>query len=114
MKPLSLGRQIAYYRKKAGLSQAELGAAVGMSANAIGYYEKNQRKPNIITLLNLAKTFNISLDTLFGLESPENAGETNILRTYRNLNDLGQDRVLEYAMILEENPKFSNNSSVVG
>ena len=113
MNPSSLGQRIAFYRKKAGIHQTDLAAAIGLSHNAISNYERNQRVPDISTLLKIAKALNVTADTLLGLESPENAGESNILRVYRNLNGSGQDQMLEYAAYLEENPKYRDNSSLL-
>ena len=108
MNPPSLGQQITFFRKKTGLKQRDLAVAIGISPSTVSSYEKDKRQPDTLILKNLAKTLNVTVDALLGLESPENAGESNILRVYRNLNDSGQDHMLEYAAFLEENPKYNN------
>ena len=109
----SLGERITYYRKKAGISQKDLAIAAGMAPNSISNYEKDKRMPSIVVLQDLAKALNVTADTLLGLESPENTGESNVLRAYRSLNSLGQDRVVELLAWLEETPKYINNSSLL-
>lgn len=107
----TLGERIVYYRKKLGLSQKELAAAVGMSPTAISYYETDKREPNILILMNLAKTLNITGDTLLGLEHPDLIAQTDdeysMLCAYRALNSVGQERLLEYANSLRELPKYA-------
>ena len=110
----SLGERITYYRKKAGISQKDLALAVGISPNTVSYYESNGRKPDILTLQDLAKALNVTADTLLGLEYPENSGESTILCAYRSLNALGRDRAIEFITLLEENPKYRGSSSVLG
>jgi len=108
----SLGQRIAYYRKRNGLSQKELAEAIGMSPTALSYYETDKREPNILVLMNLARTLNITGDTLLGLEPhpdtvAQNGDECALLRSFRALNGLGRDRVLEYIAGLEELPKYA-------
>ena len=113
MTPVSLGQRITYYRKKIGISQIDLAAAVGMSHSTVSGYEKDKKTPSVPVLQGLAKTLNVTVDALLGLESPQNTGESNILRAYRSLNGLGRDRVAELITLFEENPKYSNSSSLL-
>lgn len=107
MKPSTLGQRIEYYRKKAGLKQKELAAIVGMSFNAISLYEGDKRKPNIAILSDIANALHVTSDTLLGLDKIKSNGEHTLLRIYKNLNDLGQERAIEIISGLEELPKYS-------
>jgi transcriptional regulator with XRE-family HTH domain len=113
MNQSTLGQRIRYYRKKAGLSQKDLAAAVGMSSNAVSHYEKDNREPNILVLMNLAKALNVTGDALLGLEPhpgliAQNRDEYAMLRHFRGLNALGQKRILEDIAGLAELPKYSD------
>jgi transcriptional regulator with XRE-family HTH domain len=49
-----IGARIKKAREKKFISQAELGARLGVTATAINYYEKGKRKINIEDLFRLA------------------------------------------------------------
>ena len=56
-------------RKKAGLTQGELAERLGMTASAIGMYERGKREPDIDTLILIADFFGIRTDELLGIDS---------------------------------------------
>lgn len=75
-----LGEQIAKYRKAAGLTQEELGKAVGVSAQAVSRWECGGA-PDIMLLPDLAERLGVSIDALFGRERGEQAAvETTVRR----------------------------------
>lgn len=53
-------------RKKLTLSQEQFGKLLNLSQRTYASYENNERTINIIILLNIAKTFNYSLNYLIG------------------------------------------------
>ena len=53
-------------RKKKGLSQADLGKAIGTSGDMIGIYERDEVKPSIEVAVKIADALDISLDYLVG------------------------------------------------
>jgi len=55
-------------RKARGLTQTELGKALGVSVSAISSYETGTRFPDFETQEAMADYFNISIDTLRGNE----------------------------------------------
>jgi len=62
---LLLASNIKYLRKKNnGMTQAELGAAVGLSDNAISTYEKGKFFPTADVLVKICEYFNVSSDDL--------------------------------------------------
>ncbi len=66
---MTFGERLRTLRTEAGLSQEELGHAIGVSARVVGYYETDDRFPkNQQILVDIAKTFQISLDYL--LDNP--------------------------------------------
>ena len=67
---MNLGDKIAFYRKKAGLSQEELGYKLNVTRQSVSLWETNQAQPSLANLLNLAKIFGITVDELCG-ENPE-------------------------------------------
>lgn len=57
---------ISMLRKRAGLSQAELGKALGVAQNTVSAWEKGARQPDSFMLKALADFFNVSTDTILG------------------------------------------------
>ncbi|MDR2727572.1 MAG: helix-turn-helix domain-containing protein [Chitinispirillales bacterium] len=109
----SLGQRISHYRKKAGLLQKDLAAAVGISAQTLSYYESDKNDPPTAILVKLAEVLNITSDKLLGLNhlNPpavyRNRNEYTLLRALRVLNNLGQERALEYISDLSELSKYT-------
>ena len=69
-----IARNITYYRKKLGLSQLELSQKIQYSNKNISKWENGEAVPNIFTLKQLAKVFNITVDQL--ITSQEEVCET--------------------------------------
>lgn len=67
MEDLSIGIHIARYRKAAGLTQEELGQAVGVSTQAVSRWECGGA-PDVALLPSIADRLGVSIDALFGRE----------------------------------------------
>ena len=67
---MTLSEKIAYCRKKAGLSQEELAAQVGVSRQAVSKWELGDAVPEVGKLLALAKAFGVTTDWLLSEEDP--------------------------------------------
>ena len=66
---MTFGERLRTLRTEADLFQEELGQSIGVSARVVGYYETDDRFPkNQQILVDIAKTFQISLDYL--LDNP--------------------------------------------
>ena len=112
---LSLGQRIRHCRTKLGLSQRALAAAVGISPTVLSRYEADKLEPNVLTLMNIAKELKITVDALVGLEPrpdliAQNSDEALALRLFRQLNDVGKSRVLEYSSVLSGSPQYADSS----
>lgn len=60
----AIGQQVRALREKAGLSQAALGAAIGVEQTTISNIETGYSLPSLKVLMSLAKTFGVTLDDL--------------------------------------------------
>lgn len=89
-----LGARIAMLRRAAGMSQAQLADAAGVSPSAIGMYEQGRREPSIETLVAMADILGVSLDLLVR-GKPETRGDETAL------NQLLLQRVAETDLQLE-------------
>lgn len=59
-----LGLRIEHYRKKAGLSRAELGRRLGLTPCAVASYEQGRRTPDAQTMDALSRILGVSADYL--------------------------------------------------
>jgi putative transcriptional regulator len=66
-----LKNNVKALRVQHGLTQAELGEKVGVSRQAINAIEKNKFDPSIWLAYDLAKFFNMSIETLFIFEESD-------------------------------------------
>lgn len=63
-------------RKDRGLTQYELGKALGVSPSTIGMYEQGRREPDKDALLAIANFFNVTTDYLLGNDTPASNPQT--------------------------------------
>jgi transcriptional regulator with XRE-family HTH domain len=61
------GSRLAAIRQSRGLTQAELGAAAGVSQRVIAYYETETTQPPGALLVDLARALKVTTDELLGL-----------------------------------------------
>lgn len=88
---MTIGQRIAELRKRAGLSQEALGEKLGVSRQAISKWESDAALPDIDKLVGLARTFDVTVGWLLGVEklptpaqAPEQDGaqSTEVLEQY--------------------------------
>ena len=69
---MSIGKNIAKYRKEKGLTQEELGAKLGVTNQAVSKWESEVSIPDVMHLPEIANALNITLDDLYGIaKEPE-------------------------------------------
>ena len=69
---MSIGENIAKYRKAKGLTQEELGAKLGVTNQAVSKWESEVSMPDVMLLPGIATALNITLDDLYGIaKEPE-------------------------------------------
>ena len=62
-----VGERIAILRKNAGEEQNELADYLGISRGSLANYETGKRKPDINTIIRIARRYNTSTDYILGL-----------------------------------------------
>ena len=69
---MSIGKNIAKYRKAKGLTQEELGAKLDVTNQAVSKWESEVSMPDVMLLPEIANALNITLDDLYGIaKEPE-------------------------------------------
>ena len=71
MRDIEFGNRLYQLRKKAGLSQAQLGEKVGVSNKAVSKWENGQAKPGLDIVHRLADVLSVSVDELLSMPSGE-------------------------------------------
>lgn len=61
-------KKLKELRTKAGMTQMQLGAQIGVTKSVISYYELQERIPSPEILVKLAAIFHVSTDYLLGIE----------------------------------------------
>ncbi|PWW88241.1 helix-turn-helix transcriptional regulator, partial [Clostridium perfringens] len=98
----NLALNIKEFRKKNKLSQAELAEKLGVARTTIGYYERAEVEPNIYTLIQLSKLMNCSIDSLLGLNHPN--------ETTNDLNNLDlSKKIFILNKLIEKNTQSFND-----
>jgi len=93
---MALGANITAIRKKKGISQSELGKAVGTSEDIIGRYERDEVKPSIEVVIRIADALGVSIDFLVGKTSVELDTKTlNRIQDIQKLEEKDKDNIFE-------------------
>lgn len=76
-------------REEKGISQTELGEALGISRSSISFYEKSERVPDIELLSDMARYFEVPVDYLLGLSNAKSTNEPELkaICDYTGLNE---------------------------
>ncbi len=66
MKNNIIGLAIKELRMQKGMSQKELGEALGFCNQTVSFWESGQREPDLDTLVEISLFFDVSTDYLLG------------------------------------------------
>lgn len=61
------GKKLRDLRTEKGISQRELGNALGFCNQTVSFWESGQREPDLDSLVLIARYFDVSTDYLLGL-----------------------------------------------
>ena len=123
--------KISELRKKAGLSQKELGKKVNAAQNTVCNWENGNRTPDYESLKILANIFNCSVEYIMGEKNIDNTflkteneslftttpielteQEKTLLETFRSTTELGRHRIIQSALnIYDEIEKKSTSAN---
>ena len=69
---MTLGERIKELRREKGITQEELGNAIGKTKGSIASYESDRRKPSLEVIEEIADYFNVTVDynVLLSFRSP--------------------------------------------
>lgn len=92
MAEIKIGEHISFLRKQKGLTQEQLASALGVSNQAVSKWEGAQCCPDIQLLPDIARFFEVSVDSLLGY-TPTPASDDVVLMLRRRIEELpyGED-----------------------
>ena len=86
---------ISKYRKKSGLSQAELAQKIGVKNSTVSSWERGANAPDIETLFSICKLFNVTVADMFGCDTVNyddkltvHGFEKELVISYRNADEV--------------------------
>lgn len=94
-----IGERLRLLREKQGKQQIEIADALGISRVTYNRYEKDNREPNLETLIKIADYFSVTTDFLLGIENEKQ----HLLNVYFSLSQEDKNTVLSIAERLNIN-----------
>ena len=134
---MTTGEKIKEARKKAGMTQAELGALLGVSGSMIGQWENDFRHPKLETRAKIADALGIKDFELASIHKPNKnhhreiermmgkeegyldkmsarrdwpINQQRLVNAFDLLNDAGQQKAVERVEELTEIPKYQRQT----
>ena len=104
--------RIIEIRKKRGMTQQELGKAIGVDKRVVSKYEKGQTVPSVMMASDIAKALDISLDYLIGSDKAlfiDDKEIVELLKNYDNLKDDVKETVKNMLKALNLYSKIKNS-----
>ena len=74
---MSIGQNIAKYRKEKGMTQQQLGETVGVTNRTVSKWEADITAPGVDLIPSVASALGITLDQLFGIEAEKSKAENS-------------------------------------
>ena len=93
------GENLKAARLEAKMTQKEVADAIGVAKSTYSQYESGKREPGILGIKKIAKVLNVSPDVLIGNDLQEfqlTAQDTALLLMFKDLNEIGKRKVMEY------------------
>lgn len=91
--------RIRELRQRARLTQQQLGEQLGVSAVAVGKWERGQTQPDIRSLTRMADIFGVTIDELCDRVPPVPAEDPNIQVMTRAFRQLTPDEQQKYLAV---------------
>ena len=103
---MNIGQNIANFRKEKHITQEQLGEAVGVTNRTVSKWESGVSSPGIDLIPTIASALGITLDQLFGVETPKESADisqvvketiSSSIKEYleENLPDILEDKLSE-------------------
>lgn len=95
------GKRLVELRKRAGYTQAELAAEIGMSRRMMAYYEGQSAHPPTHLLADIARALHLTTDELLGVTPVKKTNKPRNTRLQRRLEQIEQLQPTEKRQVLQ-------------
>jgi transcriptional regulator with XRE-family HTH domain len=95
------GKRLTELRKRAGYTQAELAAEVGMSRRMMAYYESQGAHPPTHLLVDIARALHLTTDELLGATPIKKTAAPRNTRLQRRLEQIERLEPTEKRQVLQ-------------
>jgi len=93
---VNMGKRIRALRLEKNITQTELAQRIGVSKTMISSYELEQRAPSYEVLIKIAKFFNVTTDSLLGIEKSQSVNYDGLtdreIRAIMNIVEIIRDK----------------------
>ena len=110
---MKLGEKIKLIRKSKGISQEELASTLKINRNFLSRIETGKSEPTASILKNIAKLFNIDLNSLLDVKNIPTDSDDKIkyiTENFKNLNDKDIDFIIRIISVMKEEYVKINSS----
>ena len=104
------GQRLVHFRTQAGMTQAELAEALGISRDLVGHYERRSQNPNLDFVIKVAGVFEVSVDELLGFkaDSTKSGPPPRVKKLTQRLTELPKTK---QAVVLEMLESYLNQAA---
>jgi len=95
-----IGKRLAFYRKKRGLTQKELAEKIGIDRTVIANYEVGRAHIYDEILARLSLVLNVSVDLLLGIKGSKNKEKPMSLKIMKRVRQIEKLSSLQQKIIL--------------
>jgi transcriptional regulator with XRE-family HTH domain len=95
------GKRLVELRKRAGYTQAELAAEIGMSRRMMAYYEGQSAHPPTHLLVDIAQALHLTTDELLGAVPVKKTSAPRNRRLHRRLEQIEKLAPTEKRQVLQ-------------
>ncbi len=119
---ISLSEKLKNERKNRGLTQSDMAKLLNIKRSTYSLYESGKREPDLQTIRNFSSVLGLYMgdlitdwakfskeDFMEDLKYGLPLDETNIIQSYRSLNDIGKKEARKRVHELTEIPKYQKS-----
>ena len=109
---MTYGQKITQLRKNANMTQAQLGDALNVSAQAVSKWEHNLAEPDLSTIKKISYIFKISIDDFLDIDHKDGNNGENVAED--RPDESGTTEVSEQIVTVVENAVKQNQIAPIG
>lgn len=117
---MGIPERLVEIREANGYTRKKLAEELGRPYATVTKYETGEREPGHTYIIEIAKKFGVTTDYILGIEKSPAPAEADtgdkrldgIIENYHQLNEAGQQELVDYAEGLTYMPKYKKCDSV--